>query len=171
MKKYFNTVTNSEVIEGVHFQKVASFLPDDVVELDKADPFFSPGWLDPSEEAPEGYRAEWDGAAVVRVPIVTPAPEGDELIARLEAAALSHVRNGLGISPELEGLITSLVAAHTIAGSTIPAKLAAARDGIDQVWAEEERRENESEVNFDFSGFGSKPHGYRELRAESEGAT
>lgn len=168
MKKYFNIVTNVEVLEGVHFNRVGSDLPAGVVEISDSHPFFSPEWLGPSEEAPEGYRAEWDGEDVVRVAIVTAAPEGDELVARLESAALSHVRNGLGISAELEGLITALVSSHTIAGNVIPPKLSAARDGIDQVWVEEERRETESEADFDFSGFGSKPHGYRELRAESE---
>ena len=51
MSKYFNRVTKTEAIEGIH-----SISPPDVVELDESNPFFSP--------LPAGQQLTYDGGGI-----------------------------------------------------------------------------------------------------------
>jgi len=74
----------------------------------------------------------------------------------------------LGYDSNFMALIAGISSACAIAGVDIPEKCKAVKDALDEIWIERFRRAQENDLNLDYSEFGSMPHSYSEVRAESE---
>ena len=65
-------------------------------------------------------------------------------------------------------LLSGISSTHAILQTELPPKAQACKDALDELWNENYRRVEENDFNLDYSGFGSKPYTYKEVRAETE---
>lgn len=77
-------------------------------------------------------------------------------------------QEALGYDSNMMSLISGISSACAITGTPVPPMCQACKDALDELWTEKYRRVFMQDENLDYSGFGSMPYSYTEVRTESE---